>query len=544
MSETWCRIDSMFDTAYDYAAVDPLQLAGLVEQNAVELRQHEAGKLVLAAAWADAHGVEDDPVPSGPLVERWVQLGAIGTPKVAEFCVPEFAALNAVSVSTGRALITAALDLRHRMPRLWRQVRDGSVHAWKARKVAEATRCLSVAAAGEVDQAICGFIESVPWPRCETILQAAILDADPDQVREREQRAKTQRRVWCSDAEDGLTTIVARANSGDATWFMATVNRIADILKAQGSLELVGERRARAVGILAQPAVAIRLLAEHRHDSDAAERPAPHGLHHEAELQDLDLLDTQLGDLEPEEPQIPTPEPGEDVVAPPGFSIEPTDESAAPIDPHTAEEEAYQSLDVSVPAGLTTIDPARLRPKAVLYFHIAEAAVRDGCGLVRPEQGTAQSLDQLLDWLADIDCAVQVRPVVVPADVEPVDGYEIPQRVREAVRLREIADVFPYGICTSRTMDLDHTRSYVPPDEGGPPGQTGPDSLGPLVRGVHRAATHGRWLKRQPTAGTYVWRSPKGWIWLVTNQGTLKLGNSAYAQAVWRAARPKRATAA
>lgn len=86
-------------------------------------------------------------------------------------------------------------------------------------------------------------------------------------------------------------------------------------------------------------------------------------------------------------------------------------------------------------------------------------------------------------------------------------------------------------------MDLDHTQAYLAPDDGGPPGQTGPGTLGPLSRTPHRAATSGRWRKRQPAPGIYLWRSPGGWIFLVTNNGTLPLGRSPYAQRVWEAAK-------
>ena len=62
-----------------------------------------------------------------------------------------------------------------------------------------------------------------------------------------------------------------KASAGDVIWFMATVNRIAEILAARGDTDPVGARRPRAVGILARPAEALRLLMEHQHDPD---RPA------------------------------------------------------------------------------------------------------------------------------------------------------------------------------------------------------------------------------------------------------------------------------
>ncbi|MET1006658.1 MAG: HNH endonuclease, partial [Propionibacteriaceae bacterium] len=83
---------------------------------------------------------------------------------------------------------------------------------------------------------------------------------------------------------------------------------------------------------------------------------------------------------------------------------------------------------------------------------------------------------------------------------------------------------------------LDHTIPYLPMSRGGPPGQTGVDTLGPLSRSAHRATTFGRWRRRQPDPGTFTWRSPNGWIYLVSNQGTFNLGNSPFAHAVWHAA--------
>jgi hypothetical protein len=139
--------------------------------------------------------------------------------------------------------------------------------------------------------------------------------------------------------------------------------------------------------------------------------------------------------------------------------------------------------------------------------------------------------------LSDTGCQVVLKPVLDPAAVAPADGYEIPTRIREAARLRQIADVFPYGTNTSRSMDLDHTRPYQPKNRGGPPGQTSVSNLGPKARGHQRAKIHGDWGERQPDPGTYVHRTPTGYVFVVTNQGTLGLGNTSYAHAIWRCAK-------
>ena len=540
----------MFETTV--AAVEVVDLAGLpihelggrVEQNGVNVRREEAQGLVLAAAWADAHDRVCEG-PFGPQVERSCFYGGKGTPMVAEFCAGEFAALQRLPYHQGRAMIADALDLRHRLPLLWRQTVAGEVRAWKAQKVAQATRELSAEAAAEVDAAIAGLVESVSWSRFGQILTAAVLEADPELAAERAEKARTAREVWLSGSEDGLKTLIARLDAGDGIWFLAAVNRIAAILQADGDSDPVGPRRAKAVGLLARPAEAAALLAAHRNDPE----PAPSGEPAEAEP----APDAPRNPVD-DSPEASEPAPRDEAPEAPAqddhHSYEPVeppfeDETAPVPDPQAVAEQAHTSLGLDSPfAGLTLQDLRAARPRVVLYFHLSEAAVRDGHGVVRLEGGDPLTLTQLQEWLAQTGCLLQVRPVVVPADTEPVDGYEIPTRVRAAVRLREIADTFPWGSCTAATMDLDHTEGYLAPDDGGPPGQTGVDTLGPLTRTPHRAATHGEWRKHQPSPGVYVWRSPHGWIYLVTNQGTLALGRTAYAHAVWKAALPEHIPAA
>ena len=60
-----------------------------------------------------------------------------------------------ISTTSAKKPIGHALELRHRLPRLWSQVQSGRVPAWRARTVAEATihstPSLTREAAGFVD---------------------------------------------------------------------------------------------------------------------------------------------------------------------------------------------------------------------------------------------------------------------------------------------------------------------------------------------------------------------------------------------------------
>ena len=276
----------MFDSGVGLPAVGAAQLAGLIEQNHTELKAAECRMLQLACAWADAHYLDSGSQEYQPVIQRACAWGGEGTPEVSEYCAAELGALQGTGIMAARALIADALDLRYRLPRLWDRVLTGGVRAWQARRIAEQTRPLSWEACADVDHALSDFVGMMPWPRFAKILSAAIVEADPALAAERAERARGSQDVFSFDSEDGLKTIVAKAAAGDAIWFMATINRIAEILALRGDTDPIGTRRARAIGILARPAEALQLLIEHQHDptdkqpipptpADAPNRPIP-----------------------------------------------------------------------------------------------------------------------------------------------------------------------------------------------------------------------------------------------------------------------------
>ncbi len=111
------------------------------------------------------------------------------------------------------------------------------------------------------------------------------------------------------------------------------------------------------------------------------------------------------------------------------------------------------------------------RPPATLYIHLSHHSFsRDATGVARFEGEGPVTVDQVKRWLGS--CQVTVKPVIDLANQAPVDGYEIPDRLREATHLRNPVDLFPYATNTSRRKDIDHTIAYLDPGDGGPPGQT------------------------------------------------------------------------
>lgn len=286
--------------------------------------------------------------------------------------------------------------------------------------------------------------------------------------------------MWATDTQDGLKTIIAHAAAGDTTWFMATVNRLAEALEAEGDTDPVAIRRSKAVGVLARPAEALRLLAD----------------------------------------QMAQPVPDDDTRRP-----EPSDMGDA--------DEDRQSLELTPPTA------AQLRagqPRVTLVFHLADAALRRRYGVVRTEHGDMLTLPELHEWLAATGCNVTVRPVLDPADTAPVDAYEIPRWMRDESSSATSPTCSPTAPAPPPRWTSTTPSRGCPSSAAGGPARPSPAIWAPSSASTTAWLPHSRWQRRQPDPGTYLFRTPTGRIYLVTNQGTLPLGNTDYAHAVWRAA--------
>ncbi len=162
-----------------------------------------------------------------------------------------------------KSLIGDGLDLRHRFPLLWRRVQDGWVEVWLARRIVQEARPLTVEAAAAVDAKIADLAGGLTWRRLKTIVAAAILAADPAKAADDAQEAASGVGVFPDpESKDGYQGIFIRARAGDVTAFDAAVELIARALKTIGDTRPVQQRRASAVGILADPAAAHDLIAE------------------------------------------------------------------------------------------------------------------------------------------------------------------------------------------------------------------------------------------------------------------------------------------
>jgi hypothetical protein len=511
-----------------------LDAAGTLEAAAANehtLTTAEVRRLQLAAHWADLHAGEA--VAQSPIrgLERPVRLGGENTPTVGDFAPAELGCVLGISDGAASRLIADALDLRHRLPLVWTAAQAGQAPVYQARHIANATRHLTADQADLVDAKIAPSVGAVSFGRLQTLVEAAIIEADPHGAEHRAAAAAKERFVRLGrKSEHGLKLIIARATAGDAIWFKAAIDRIADILAGEGDDDPIDVRRSKAIGIIAQPAEALRLLCAHQ--NDAWDGPT--------EPDDREPAAQEATD--PAQPAAPEnadvaaePGPGADISADTGPADDQPPAEPAPSEKEKEkekEEAAHRSLKITPPP----FHPDKARPRAIVYVHLSVAALTAGTGICRVENVGPVLLSRLQMLLGE-RCSINMKPVIdLPAGHIPIDCYEIPASLREQLLLRYPADVFPYANAVSRAVDIDHTIRYLSMDNGGPPGQTRIGNLGPHSRYHHRVKTFGGWQVCQPEPGTWLWRSPHRWIHLVNATGTHRLGNTTFAQTIWHAA--------
>lgn len=317
--------------------LDPAGTLARAESVVRRRRAVEVEDLLVAAHWADLHASDPKRAPGGRRNwdcggDRLVQVGGEGTPLVQELCLPELAVARRVHTLSVRAVVADVLDLRHRLPRVWRRVVSLEAEPWVARKVAAMSRPLSPAAVTVVDAAVADAIAGESPSRVLEIAQAKVIEADTAAHAARLEAERRRRYVALSRAdESGLRHVVARVETGDAVWVDAMVDRVAAILATRPDLrpgtpaEITrDELRAIGFGWLARPAELLELL------------------------------------LSASQSATPGPGPRQDL------------------------------LDV-----LRSADLVRARPRATVYVHLHEAALAGAGGVARAEGLGPQLLEQV-----------------------------------------------------------------------------------------------------------------------------------------------------
>ena len=238
-------------------------LGGLRDSRATELAE-QASQLELAVRWADLHPAESihDVARFG---DTPVKIAGEGAPLVSEFSIAEFAAALGMPTESGKAFVGEALELRHRLPKLWHRVQALDLQAWRARRVARQTMHLSMEAAGFVDRHIAHVAHKVGPIVVERLVDEAVARFMPATAQaEREQAADT-RHVRVDHRQvsfAGTSRVYAEVDLGDAIDLEDAVQLGADELKTLGCTDSNDIRRAKALGVLARRQLTLDLPVE------------------------------------------------------------------------------------------------------------------------------------------------------------------------------------------------------------------------------------------------------------------------------------------
>jgi 5-methylcytosine-specific restriction endonuclease McrA len=437
-------------------------------ENAAAARQ-----LDLAARWADLHPPESIHLAAAfttPGFEHEEPIAGDGCPLVAEFCIAELGAVLGISTTAAKKLIGHALELRHRLPRLWRQVHAGRVPAWRARSVAETTihavPSLTREAAGWVDSqvaAVAGKIGVAQLDRlvAEAIKRFELASPDPASDPEDGYLHVDPRHVTVHDQEvhyAGTLHIEAEVDLADGLDLNQAIAHGAAARKAAGSTETLDVRRAKALGDLARTQTALDLFAQ---DGGFEARSAR-------------TSTTDSGG-----PDLPDLPPAREVVLHAHF-------------------DATFSGDATI---FTKIGQMENRQKLLM-------------------------LEQLQSWCADTRTKITVKPVIDLNRNLSAPGYTVPARIREHVILRDKTCVFPHCTRPARGCDIDHVIPYdhdADAEGREQPGPTSTDNLAALCRQHHRLKTHSAWRYEMHEPGVFEWTSPHGHRFRRDRSGTIRI---------------------
>jgi hypothetical protein len=357
---------------------------------------------------------------------------------------------------------------------------------------------------------------SLPWGRFESRLDGKVVAADPDTAAAREaERVREQLARRTRSSEQGTAGFYVRSTAGVIARIDATVAYFAEALAAFGDRDDLDQRRVKAMVLLCNPTRAVELLASYAWLRSAA-GPA--------------LLS---GEPDPELAFDDDAAPGEDEPVPPPDALSRMDAFARRVGfgPTRLPDwlvPRFGPPDAPPDGSRFRFDWSSLLPQLTLNLHLSAADLAAGGGGVARWEGVGPVTHQFVHEHLRPLHRYRIQPVIDLAGMAPVDAYEIPDRLRAAVRLRTPADAFPFSSAVTGpgvAMDEDHTEPFVPAtgSRGEKDWATRLGNLAPLGRFHHRIKTHGRWTVRQPFDGIVLWRDPQGQVYLVDHTGTHKV---------------------
>jgi hypothetical protein len=138
----------------------------------------------------------------------------------------------------------AALELPHRFPFMWVELRSGRASEQKARILIDACSALDDGLARQVDARVSQLATRQPPARFRQTVRRAVLRVDPDTASERRERAEADRCVRIRHADDGMAELWALLPALDATKLGHALDSAARAARAAGDERTLDQLRA------------------------------------------------------------------------------------------------------------------------------------------------------------------------------------------------------------------------------------------------------------------------------------------------------------
>lgn len=244
------------DSQHHPVVVDDLDedwLLSLCEEAETQARVADRRRLRYALRWAHLHPASAEEVAR----DRVEPVGGEGTPHVAELSTEEFATAMGMSTHAGLALISDALDLAHRLPRVRSRVEALEIPAWRARRIAQATSGLSARVATIVDREIAPVAGRCGFATIDRIVAEAAAAVDPEAQEQDEEDARARWDVqlfhppvtgpgrWV-----GTSVLQITGDTADLTDLYHRINEAAVRAGREGDAAPIGVRRSVAAARL------------------------------------------------------------------------------------------------------------------------------------------------------------------------------------------------------------------------------------------------------------------------------------------------------
>ena len=247
----------------------------------------DADLIQLAAAWADAHPDLDEQPPAphrapcrqprgpepGPARPHRPDVDPDHDPLIPAMdwrAGAAFAAAIGMSTQAGEGLIRDALTLRHRLPKVWARVVALEVPVWRARRIAQAVHTRPADVSASLDDHVAAVAERVGVVTLDRLVDEAMLrlHAEERELAQLEALDATYARLHEASINDtGIAEMTLRADWKDLHDLDTTLSEVAHRFAPSHAGEPFQARRARALGVLADPAQAAALLTGTTPDS-------------------------------------------------------------------------------------------------------------------------------------------------------------------------------------------------------------------------------------------------------------------------------------